>query len=72
MSYDPRFSVAFVDVSNVGERSSYVRRNAFHNGFSRAIGAFGISDLVIEDNVVHHTVGPGIYIYCNNSAKLLI
>ncbi|XP_048254094.1 fibrocystin-L-like [Haliotis rufescens] len=70
MSYDPRFSVAFVDVSNVGERSSYVRRNAFHNCFSRAIGAFGISDLLIEDNVVHHTVGPGIVSNSDNSTLI--
>ncbi|KAK3107032.1 hypothetical protein FSP39_005622 [Pinctada imbricata] len=56
-SYDPRFSVAWSDlgaVSNV--RPSYVKKSAFHHGFSPAIGAYSTDNLPIEDNVIHGTV----------------
>ena len=39
---------------------SFVRRCAFHNGYSTAIGAFAIQGLEIDQNIVHHTVGPGL------------
>ncbi|XP_074660960.1 fibrocystin-L-like [Tubulanus polymorphus] len=61
--YDPRYSLAFLDTGDVTEnRPSYVRRCAFHHGFSPAIGAFGINKLLIEDNVIYHTVGAGIVV----------
>ncbi|XP_071944841.1 fibrocystin-L-like [Antedon mediterranea] len=59
--YDPRYSVAFLDIGEVTvESPSFVRECTFHNGFSPAIGVFGTSGLTIQDNVIHHTVGAGI------------
>ncbi|XP_033119893.1 fibrocystin-L-like [Anneissia japonica] len=59
--YDPRYSVAFLDTGEVTVANpSYVRSCTFHNGFSPAIGVFGASGVLIEDNVIHHTVGAGI------------
>ncbi|XP_033119895.1 fibrocystin-L-like [Anneissia japonica] len=59
--YDPRYSVAFLDTGEVTVANpSYVRSCTFHNGFSPAIGIFGASGILIEDNVIHHTVGAGI------------
>ncbi|KAJ8313314.1 hypothetical protein KUTeg_009100 [Tegillarca granosa] len=52
--FDPRYALAF---SNLGDNSpSYVRNSTFHNGFSPAIGVYGTNDLLIENNVIHHTV----------------
>ena len=60
-SYDPRFSVSFVDSGTVSAAfPSYVKGCAFHNGFSPAIGLFGANQVLVEDNVIHHTVGPGM------------
>ena len=58
--YDPRFSLAFLDTGTVSDiKPSYVRANAFHDGFSTAIGVFGANELDISNNVIHHTVGSG-------------
>ncbi|GFN92106.1 fibrocystin-l [Plakobranchus ocellatus] len=61
-NYDARFSLTFMDtLSNPGQiMYSFVKRCAFHNGYSTAIGAFAIQGLEIDENTVHHTVGPGI------------
>ncbi|XP_069115224.1 fibrocystin-L-like [Argopecten irradians] len=59
--YDARFSVTFLDGGTVNNiKPSYIRKCAFHNGFSPAIGVFGTHNLPIEDNIVHHTVWWGI------------
>ena len=56
--YDPRFSIAFLDIGVIDDvKPSYVRKCAFHHGFSPAIGTFGVSKLNVTDNVIHHTVG---------------
>ncbi|KAK2830693.1 hypothetical protein Q5P01_018624 [Channa striata] len=62
---DPRYSVAFLDLGDVFNRS-YIQGCAFHDGFSPAIGVFGTEGLNIDDNIVHHTVGEGIKIWGNN------
>ncbi|GFS10808.1 polycystic kidney and hepatic disease-like 1 [Elysia marginata] len=61
-NYDARFSLTFMDTTSTPGMImySFVRRCAFHNGYSTAIGAFAIQGLEIDQNVVHHTVGPGI------------
>ncbi|KAH9512878.1 Fibrocystin-L [Bulinus truncatus] len=61
-SYDPRFSVAFVDVFNSveSERYSYVKKSSFYCGFNTAVGVFSVNNLEINENIVHHTVGAGI------------
>ena len=59
--YDPRYSLAFLDIGEVTTAEpSLVKGCSFHNGFSPALGVFGTDNLVFRDNVVHHTVGPGI------------
>ena len=63
-SFDPRFALTFMGVTNNPDsvRYSYVRKSAFHNGFSSAIGVFGVDDMEIDDNVIYHTVGEGMLI----------
>ncbi|XP_038131411.1 PKHD1 like 1, tandem duplicate 1 isoform X2 [Cyprinodon tularosa] len=62
-SYDPRYSVAFLNLGEVSGNDSYIQGCAFHDGFSPAIGVFGTSGLNVDDNVIHHTVGEGIRIW---------
>lgn len=58
--YDPRFSLAYVATGTVTNvKPSKVTQCSFHNGFSPAIGAFGIGGLEILENVVYGTVGNG-------------
>lgn len=59
--YDPRYSLAFVDTlsDNTTNFYSYVRNNAFHNGFSPAVGVFAVDNLEVSGNVIHHTVYHG-------------
>ncbi|XP_076438726.1 fibrocystin-L-like isoform X2 [Babylonia areolata] len=61
--YDPRYSLAFVDVlsDNTTNFYSYVRDNSFHNGFSPAIGVFAVDNLEVSGNVIHHTVYHAIH-----------
>ncbi|MED6281140.1 Fibrocystin-L, partial [Characodon lateralis] len=61
--YDPRYSVAFLNLGEVSGNDSYIQGCAFHDGFSPAIGVFGTTGLNIDDNIVHHTVGEGIRIW---------
>ncbi|XP_072177767.1 fibrocystin-L-like [Diadema setosum] len=66
-SYDPRFSVSFLNLGDQrleGEvrAPSYVRGCSFHHGFSPAIGVFASDFILIEDNIIHHTVGSGIVV----------
>ncbi|XP_059206673.1 fibrocystin-L-like isoform X1 [Centropristis striata] len=63
--YDPRYSVAFLNLGEVSEEDSYLQGCSFHDGFSPAIGVFGTDGLKVDDNVVHHTVGEGIRIWGN-------
>ncbi|XP_041373046.1 fibrocystin-L-like isoform X2 [Gigantopelta aegis] len=65
--YDARYSLTFMDVMIDEDRMSYVRKNAFHNGFSPAIGSYSTNGLIIEENVIHHTVGPGIVIHSESN-----
>ncbi|KAK7105773.1 hypothetical protein V1264_017108 [Littorina saxatilis] len=61
--YDPRYSLAFVDTlsDNTTNFYSYVRNNAFHNGFSPAVGVFAVDNLEVSGNVIHHTVYHAIH-----------
>ena len=61
-TYDARFSLTFYDIGRVSAtRPSYVTHCTFHNGFSPAFGVVGTHDLEFVNNVIHHTVGPGMY-----------
>lgn len=55
-----RFALAFLNTGVVEGNTSYIRGNSFHDGFNTGIGVFGTGNLTVEDNVVHHTVGPSI------------
>ena len=58
--YDPRYSLAFLDTGTVDDAyPSFVKGCSFHNGFSSAIGLYGAHGVMVQDNVIHHTVGPG-------------
>ncbi|KAI8520672.1 Fibrocystin-L [Branchiostoma belcheri] len=66
--FDARYSVAYMDTGTVDSiRPSYVRKNAFHNGFSVAVGVFGATGIEVDDNVIHHTVGQGINVWGTNN-----
>ncbi|KAM4540003.1 PKHD1 like 1, tandem duplicate 1 [Odontesthes bonariensis] len=67
-SFDPRYSVAFLNLGEVSGDESCIQGCAFHDGFSPAIGVFGTEGLNISDNVIHHTVGEGIRIWGNKIA----
>lgn len=59
-SYDPRFSLSFVDTGTVSNiKPSYIKKSTFRDNFSPAIGLFGTTNLEVQDNIIHHTVGPG-------------
>ncbi|XP_070541075.1 fibrocystin-L-like [Ptychodera flava] len=65
--YDPRYSLAFLDTGLVTQsQPSYIKGNSFHSGFNTGIGVFGANGILVQDNVIHHTVGPGIIIYDDN------
>ncbi|KAH3704517.1 hypothetical protein DPMN_079573 [Dreissena polymorpha] len=69
--YDPRFSVAYVATGTVSSiKPSKVFRCSFHNGFSTAIGAFGIGSLEISENVVFGSIGNGIRTSSNDTRLL--
>ena len=57
-----RFALSFLDVGDVGSglKHSFVHNSSFHDGFNIGIGVFGTEFLNIQNNVIHHSVGPGI------------
>ncbi|XP_024153621.1 PKHD1 like 1, tandem duplicate 1 isoform X2 [Oryzias melastigma] len=63
--YDPRYSVAFLNLGQIPANESYLQGCAFHDGFSPAVGVFGTEGLTIDDNIVHRTVGEAIRIWGN-------
>ncbi|CAH1775752.1 unnamed protein product [Owenia fusiformis] len=66
--YDPRYSLAFLETGTSSQETpSYVKGCAFHHGFSPALGLYGASGVLVQDNVVHHTVGAGMVIEGDNN-----
>ena len=63
-----RYSLALLDVGKL--KSSYIRRNSFHDGFNTAIGVFGTDELTVVDNVIHHTVGSAVRVWGRNNKVL--
>ena len=62
-SFDPRFALAFLNIGRqIGPFSSFVQSCSFHDGYNTAIGVFFSSNLVINDNVIHGTVGDSVII----------
>ena len=58
---DPRFALAFLNTGEIVNSTSYVRKSSFHDGYNTAIGAFGVSGLSLEDNVIHNQVGHSVW-----------
>ncbi|XP_061110160.1 fibrocystin-L-like isoform X2 [Conger conger] len=65
--YDPRYSVAFLNLGDISNDDSYIQGCAFHHGFSPAIGVFGTNGLSVDDNVIYFTVGEGIRVWGKNN-----
>ena len=60
-THDPRFALAFLNTGRILNSTSYVRKSTFHDGFNTGIGAFGVSGLSLEDNIVHYQVGHSVW-----------
>eukprot|EP00794_Sanderia_malayensis_P006712 gene6712-7474_t len=58
--YDPRYALAFLDAGTINGNDSYVKDNAFHDGYNSGIGIFGTNNLLVKNNALHHVVGSGI------------
>ena len=58
-NYDPRFSLAFLNVGDTGEESS-VKHCSFNYNYNVGLGAFGSNKIVFEDNVVYRALSKGI------------
>ena len=41
--------------------------SSFNDGFNIGIGVYGTNNLLIQDNVIHHTVGPCIDLQGRNN-----
>uniref|UniRef100_UPI00398F2CC2 PKHD1 like 1, tandem duplicate 1 n=1 Tax=Pristiophorus japonicus TaxID=55135 RepID=UPI00398F2CC2 len=65
--YDPRYSVAFLNLGQIVGNDSYVRGCAFRHGFSPAIGVFGTDGLNVDDNIIYNTLGEGIRLWGNRN-----
>ncbi len=57
--FDPRFALAFLNLQLPGT-SSNVTECSFHSGYNTAIGVLNGNNILIEDNVVHGTVGASM------------
>ena len=56
-SYDPRYSLAFVNAAEGIESS--LNGCSFNMNFNGAIGLFNTHSVSVTNNVVYHTVGTG-------------
>ncbi len=58
-------------ISNMGEynasRPTYVKSSAFHHGLGVAIGILSSAGVLIENNIVHHTIDFGIRVEGKNN-----
>ena len=58
-SFDPRFALAFLNLL-LPSTPSNVTECSFHGGFNTAIGVIDSNNILLEDNVIHGTVGPSM------------
>ena len=62
-TFDPRFALAYLNVGRqIGTYASFVKSCSFHDGYNTAIGVFLSSNMIINDNVIHGTVGENVII----------
>ena len=59
-SFDPRYSLAFLNIGTVTGNSSYVTNCSVHDGYNVGIGVYGTNGISLMNNVVHNTVGTSI------------
>ncbi|KAI8520669.1 hypothetical protein Bbelb_004230 [Branchiostoma belcheri] len=60
-SYDPRYSVAFMDLGDIeSDRPSFIDNSVIHDAYAPGIGIYGTNNLNVSNNVIHHSVGQGI------------
>ncbi|XP_053409194.1 fibrocystin-L-like isoform X2 [Mercenaria mercenaria] len=65
---DPRFAIAYTDTGSVSAiKPSEVYRCAFADLYNSAFGAFGMDDIVFEDNVVLNALGNGVVTISENT-----
>lgn len=58
--YDPRYSLVYLDLGVTDtSKPNIVQGCSFHDGFSPAIGVYNSHGVLIDDNIIHHTVGQG-------------
>ncbi|KAJ8273405.1 hypothetical protein GJAV_G00101260 [Gymnothorax javanicus] len=65
--FDPRYSVAFLNLGDISNNDSYIQGCAIHHSFSQAIGVFGTNSLCVDDNIIYFTVGEGIRVWGSNN-----
>ena len=58
---DPRFALAFLFTGDTVNKSSYIHRCSFHDGYNSGVGVFGTNGLELVDNIVHNQVGHSIW-----------
>jgi hypothetical protein len=56
-----------VNVGPTRTNESYVVGNSFNHNLNSALGIFGTSDLLVEDNVVYFTIGASIRVWGENN-----
>ena len=61
-SFDPRFALAFLNRGPISGYSTYVQNSSFHDGYNTAIGVFGTNGILLENNIIHSTVGPSVWV----------
>ena len=62
-----RYALSFLNVGASRSNDSYVIGNSFNYNFNSALGIFGTSHLLIEDNVVYFTIGASIRVGGENN-----
>ena len=65
-----RYSLAFKNIGTVQGNDSFVQGCSFDFNFNIGIGVFGTNNLLIEDNVIYHTVGPTLDVEGNGNQLL--
>lgn len=55
-----RYALSFLNVGPTLRNESYVKGNSFNHNLNTALGIFGTSNLLVEDNVVYFTIEASI------------
>ena len=59
-SFDPRFSLVFLNTGLINNDTSYIANCSIHDGYNVGIGVYGTDNLVVKNNVIHNTVGASV------------